>query len=178
MKNYAKSDFAVNKYADGIVYLFADGTVEYTLTDYLRDNPDKSEADFAELKTLSDEIYEEQARDENRQTYKNVSIHSLEETTAFALPSPEHTLIDLPEQAEMKRQRRDLAAQALETLTETQRRRYVRNKANDLSTWKIAKIEGVNQSKIMKSVVAAEKKINKFLAVSKKWGFKTPDFLH
>lgn len=36
---------------------FLYNVVEVTLEDYLRDNPDKTEADFAELKTLWDEIY-------------------------------------------------------------------------------------------------------------------------
>jgi hypothetical protein len=31
--------------------------VEVTLEDFLRDNPDKTEEDFAALKALSDEIY-------------------------------------------------------------------------------------------------------------------------
>ena len=31
--------------------------MEITLEDYLRDNPDKTEEDFAKLKALSDEIY-------------------------------------------------------------------------------------------------------------------------
>ena len=43
MKNYKDSDYALNKYSQGIVYKFADGIVEITLEDYLRDNPDKTE---------------------------------------------------------------------------------------------------------------------------------------
>lgn len=57
MKNYHKSDYALNKYRKGIVYKFADGIVEVTLEDYLRENPDKTEADFQALKRLSDEWY-------------------------------------------------------------------------------------------------------------------------
>mgnify|MGYP001105847572 CR=1 FL=1 len=41
-----------NRYSKGIVYKFADGIVEITLEDYLRDNPDKTEEDFAELKAM------------------------------------------------------------------------------------------------------------------------------
>ena len=49
LKNYRDSDNALNKYSQGIVYKFADGIVEVTLEDYLHDNPDKTEAGFAEL---------------------------------------------------------------------------------------------------------------------------------
>lgn len=62
MKNYHKSDYALNKYRKGIVYKFADGIVEVKLEDYLRENPDKTEADFQALKRLSDEWYLEQVR--------------------------------------------------------------------------------------------------------------------
>lgn len=43
MKNYKDSDYALNRYSQGIVYKFSDGIVEITLEDYLRDNPDKTE---------------------------------------------------------------------------------------------------------------------------------------
>ena len=49
MRNYKDSDYALNRYSQGIVYKFSDGIVEITLEDYLRDNPNKTEEDFAEL---------------------------------------------------------------------------------------------------------------------------------
>ncbi|MDE7352968.1 MAG: hypothetical protein K2O06_07940 [Acetatifactor sp.] len=36
MKNYKESDYALNKYSQGIIYKFVDGVVEVTLADYLR----------------------------------------------------------------------------------------------------------------------------------------------
>ena len=65
MKNYRNSDYAANKNSKGVVYRFANQTIEITLEDYLRENPDKNEADFTELKSLSDEIYLKQVRAEN-----------------------------------------------------------------------------------------------------------------
>lgn len=50
MKNYKNSDYAQNKFSDGIVYRFADRIVEITLKDYLGENPDKTVEDFMELK--------------------------------------------------------------------------------------------------------------------------------
>jgi len=56
MKHYTNSDYALNKYSEGIVYRFADSIVEITLADYLAENPSKTEGDFRELKELSDGI--------------------------------------------------------------------------------------------------------------------------
>lgn len=64
MKNYKDSDYALNKFSEGIVYRFADRIVEITLDHYLAENPDKNEQDFWELKALSDEIYHQQVMHE------------------------------------------------------------------------------------------------------------------
>ena len=73
MQNYRKSDYAVNKNSPNIVYRFHNEIIEITLEDYLKENPDKTEHDFAELKALSDQIYYEQDRAESAQTRKDVS---------------------------------------------------------------------------------------------------------
>lgn len=164
MKNYQSSDYAVNKFADGIVYRFADTTVEVTLSDYLRENPSKTESDFAELKALSDEIWLEQARVENAQTKKNVSIHGLEETDLCCVASPEDALLAAEEQSEYRKLRCEIAARALATLTEVQRRRYLLHTINGLTTRDIAEKEGVSHVAVVYSLEQAEKKIKKVLA--------------
>ena len=45
-----RSDYALNKFSEGIVYQFSDRTLEISLEDFLRDNPGKTEADFMALK--------------------------------------------------------------------------------------------------------------------------------
>lgn len=87
MRDYRKSDYAINKYSPNIVYRFHDEIVEVSLEDYLKENPDKTEQDFAELKALSDEIYYEQDRAESAQTRKDVSIHGLEEMDCCSNPA-------------------------------------------------------------------------------------------
>ena len=164
MKSYRDSDYAANKYAGGIVYRFADQTVEVILEDYLRENPDHTEAGFAEMKALSDEMYLEQDRADYRQTYKNISIHSLRGTDACCVPSPEEILIDRPEQAARKERMRQLAYQALSGLTEVQRRRYIQHCVDGLTTREIADLEAVEQRSVMDSLNWAEKKIKKVLA--------------
>ena len=79
MQNYRKSDYAINKNSPNIVYRFHNEIIEITLEDFLKENPDKTEHDFAELKALSDQIYYEQDRAESAQTRKDVSIHGLED---------------------------------------------------------------------------------------------------
>ena len=50
VQNYRKSDYAINKNSPNIVYRFHNEIIEITLEDYLKENPDKTEHDFAELK--------------------------------------------------------------------------------------------------------------------------------
>ena len=82
MKNYRKSDYALNKFSEGIVYQFSDRTLEISLEDFMRDNPGKTEADFMALKAVSDEIYLEQARLETAQGNKTFSMTGLEDAIA------------------------------------------------------------------------------------------------
>ena len=169
MKNYTDSDYALNKVnKDAIVYKFADGIVEVTLADYLADNPDKTEADFRALKRWSDANLLKQDRKNYRQTYKNVSLHGLDETEACAVPSPEDELIEQPEREAKKEHRRDLGLRAFETLTEVQRRRYQMYHVDGMTEEQIAKIEGATHQAVSQSLIWAEKKINKFLAKVKK----------
>jgi len=167
MKNYKDSDYAVNKNAKGIVYRFADQTVEVTLEDYLRENPGKTEADFTELKALSDSDYFERDRRANAQTKKNTPFDELNETALCCAPSPEDLLIgeiDALEDAERHERLAGKARRALDTLTEIQRRRYLMYHVDGMTLRQIAGMEGVVHSKIQKSVEAAEKKIKVFLA--------------
>jgi hypothetical protein len=164
MKNYQKSDYALNKFNSGIVYTFADGTTSIlTLERYLSENPGKSESDFLLLKKLSDTDYLEKDRSDYRQTHKNVSIHSLEETTRCAVPSADTEVIDIPERIKSDNQRRALGLKVLNTLTEVQRRRYILRYVNKLTTREIAKKEGVKHQSVIECLAGAEKKIKKFL---------------
>jgi len=138
--------------------------VEISLEDYLRENPDKNEGNFAELKFLSDTDFLELDRADYRLTRKNVPIHGLDETDACAVESLEEEVIELPHQLAEKHHRRELAKRALDKLTEIQRRRYLLHHVNGLSTWQIAEKEGANQKSIHESLQAAEKKIKKFLS--------------
>jgi len=168
MKNYRDNDYALNKVnKTAVVYRFATETVEITLDAYLRENQGKTEADFAELKALSDADYLEIDRNDYRQTYLNVSIHGLAETCICSSTSPEDEFIDeqfdQPEHDTKMERRRELGMRALDVLTETQRRRYLLNVANRKSSWQIAELDGVTHQSVLECLEAAEKKIKKFL---------------
>mgnify|MGYP000891201540 CR=1 FL=1 len=165
MKNYTDNDYALNKVnKEAIVYRFADEIVEVTIEDYLRENPDKTAADFAELKVLSDEDYKERDREDYRLTYKNVSLHGLDETEACCVPSPEEILFDEPERKAQKERMRRQAYEAIATLTEVQRRRYIQHHVEGLSVRDIADMEKSHFTSVHESLLAAEKKIKKYLA--------------
>jgi DNA-directed RNA polymerase specialized sigma24 family protein len=164
VKNFKNSDYALNKHSGGIVYRFADGIVEVTLTDYLAENPDKTAGDFTVLKSLSDEDYREQDRSGYRQTWKDVPFGAFEETELCAAPSPEASVIDAPEEAARQRGRTALAKKALDKFTEVQRRRYILYHVEGLTTRKIADMEGVTHQSVVECLAAAEAKIKKVLA--------------
>ena len=159
MRNFKESDYAINRYSEGIVYQFADGIVEVTLEDYLRDNPDKTKADFGELKALSDEIYYRQDRQEQRSSRRNVSIHGLEETVGMSVPPIDVELIRKNEEKKALETTRRLLESG--KLTEAQKRRFLLHFFQGLSTREIASMEGVCQRAVWDSLMWAEKKLKK-----------------
>ena len=167
MANYQDSDYALNKYSEGIVYRFSDGsTLTVALGDYLAENPDKTEADFQALKEASDDIYYRQDRDESSRAKKNLSFDGLEETALRYSPSPEETMIaaiDALEDTERRRDRLSVAKNALDKLTEVQRRRYLMNVVDGLTTREIAEKEGISHQSVIECLAGAEKKIKKFV---------------
>ena len=142
LKNYKESDYALNKYSQGIVYKFADGIVEVTLEDYLRDNPNGTEADFAKLKAWSDGVYHEQAVQEQRTCRRNVSIDQVPEMELAVVPEFGQNLMGEPDKG---KKALTAAGRLLHSgmLTEVQQRRFVLHYFKGLSTRQIAMLEGV-----------------------------------
>ena len=103
LRDYRKSDYAINRYSPNIVYRFHDEIVEVSLEDYLKENPDKTAQDFTKLKALSDEIYYEQDRSESAQTRKDVSIHGLEEMDCCSTRPLEEELEELAAEVQNRR---------------------------------------------------------------------------
>lgn len=166
MKNYRDSDYSVNRYSQGIVYRFADKTVEIILEDYLRENPGKTEADFLELKALSDEIYLEQDRAENAQTKKNLSIHGMEETEACATRPLDEEYCENEERQRMMKAVIKLFDEG--KMTEKQKQRFIQHFFHGKSFRVIAKEEGVFFTSVAKSIRTASEKLKHYFKDTKK----------
>lgn len=160
MRNYQESDYALNKYSAGIVYKFADGAVEITLADYLRDNPGKTAENFAELKALSDELYHEQDLGEMAYGKRKRKLDWLAESEEYAAPSPDAIIIQNSEEGQALR----AAKRLLESgrLTEVQRRRFILHYLKGFSIRKIADLEQVDFRAVWESLHWAAKKLKKF----------------
>ena len=160
MKNYRESDYALNKYRKGIVYKFADGIVEVTLEDYLRENPDKTEADFQALKRLSDEWYLKQVRLETAQGNKRVSLNGLEETEACATCSLDDEYIENEEKKRVM-----IAVDKLFReghMTEKQKRRFIQRYIHGLTLRQIAVKEAVYVNSVADSLKRATDKLKRY----------------
>ena len=166
VQNYRKSDYAINKNSPNIVYRFHNEIIEITLEDYLKENPDKTEHDFAELKAQSDQIYYEQDRAESAQTRKDDSLTGLEESKVCAT----RPLDEEWEEKLTEFRNRLCARKAFEqlfeadVLTEIQKRRFCLYIFRGLSTRQIGRLEGTSHQAVAKSLNLAIEKLKKFFA--------------
>ena len=162
-KNFNKSEYAINKFSEAIVYLGADGAYELTEAEFLRQNPGMTKEDFAFWKAWSDEDYKEELRAETEDKRFVISIHELEETRAVCLPSAEDAFIKMTETRRRRVYTIQDAEVVLSCLTETQRRRYLLRHQDGKTYREIAQIEHIDAMVAKRSIDAAEKKIKKFL---------------
>ena len=160
MKNYRESDYALNKYHKGIVYKFADGIVVVTLEDYLRENPDKTEADFQALKRLSDEWYLDQVRLETAQGNKWVSLNGLEETEACATRALDDEYIESEEKKRLMIAVDKLFREG--RMTQKQKRRFIQHYIYGLSLRQIAAAEAVHFTSVEESLKSVSDKLRRF----------------
>lgn len=160
MRNYKDSDYAFNKYSNGIVYKAANEIIEISLDDYLKANPDKTEQDFKELKAMSDEIYLEQVREENRTTQRTLSLENITQTQDVTALTIEENYIE-----KLDKQYIALAFKKFlkdGSLTEVQKRRFIMHVFKNLSMRKIARIENVDFTSVRESIHSAKRKLKKF----------------
>ena len=160
MKNYRESDYALNKYSKGIVYKFADGIVVVTLEDYLRENPDKTEADFQAIKRLSDEWYLDQVRLETAQGNKRVSLNGLEETHACATRALDDEYIESEEKKRVMIAVDKLFREG--RMTQKQKRRFIQHYIYGLSLRQIAAAEAVHFTSVEESLKSVSDKLRRF----------------
>ncbi len=153
--------YALNKKdPDAIVYPTADGkTVRITREDF------PSEEEFIAFKAWSDEnFHKEDNRDVTENRYR-VSLDDLSEA-ALAVPAIDVVMDQKQLRAEQRRKASDMVVQLKDKLTETQFRRLWMYCVEGKTEQQIAEIEGVDQQRISKSIIAAKKKIKKFFPES------------
>ena len=149
--------YALNKKdPDAIVYPTADGkTVRITREDF------PSEEEFLAFKAWSDEnFHKEDNRDVTENRYR-LSLDDLSEA-ALAVPAIDVVMDRKQQRAEQKRKAADMVVQLKDKLTEMQFRRLWMYCVENKTEQEIADIEGVDQQRISKSIIAAKKKIKKF----------------
>ena len=148
--------YALNKKdPDAIVYPTADGkTVRITREDF------PSEEEFLAFKAWSDEnFHKEDNRDVTENRYR-LSLDDLSEA-ALAVPAIDVVMDRKQQRAEQKRKAADMVVLLKDKLTETQFRRLWMYCVENKTEQEIADIEGVDQQRISKSIIAAKKKIKK-----------------
>lgn len=160
MKNYRDSDFALNKYSEGIVYKFADGAVELTQEDFLRATPGATAEDFLKWKEFSDNDYQELARKENAQTKKNVSWELLEDTAACCSKSLEEEYIE----GEDRKKDLHIVDEFFSAvkLTEKQKQRFLLHYCHGFTFRRIAERENVHFTSVRDSIEQVTQKFREF----------------
>ncbi len=161
MKDYNKSDYAINKYSKGIVYKFVDGsTLEVTFEMIAEGDPNFTQEKFEELKNKSDAIYHEiQKGDAKYEDHIETSTNTSETVEKLKTKSLEDAFFKKYDDIVFDTKFRKL----IDTkLTPTQRRRVLM-RIEGLSTPEIANIEGCNQNAIWECLKYAKEKISKFL---------------
>ena len=160
MRNFDKSDYALNKFSEGIVYKFSNEIREITKEQYLRENPNKTEGDFLKLKEISDEIFLDEIRYETAQGRKLVPTEDLENDPSFAATPVDEQYIQ-KENNEQDRQKLDKLFR-IAKLNEKQKNRLYLHCADGKTFRAIAAMEGIHWTSVEECVNSALKKLKKY----------------
>ena len=153
------SIYALNKKdPDAIVYPSANGKlIRVTREDF------PSEEEFLAFKKWSDENFHEEEKLDHREANHVLSADDLSEA-ALAVPAADVLLERQHERAEKRKIASDMVVKLKDKLTDIQFRRLWMYCVEGKTEQQIAEIEGVDQQRISKSILAAKKKIKKFSA--------------
>ena len=155
------SIYALNKKdPDAIVYPSANGKlIRVTREDF------PSEEEFLAFKKWSDENFHEEEKLDHREANHVLSADDLSEA-ALAVPAADVLLERQHERAEKCKIASDMVVKLKDKLTDIQFRRLWMYCVDGNTEQQIAEIEGVDQQRISKSILAAKKKIKKFFPES------------
>lgn len=153
------SIYALNKKdPDAIVYPSANGKlIRVTREDF------PNEEEFLAFKKWSDENFHEEEKLDHREANHVLSVDDLSEA-ALAVPAADVIMERQHERAEKRKIASDMVVKLKDKLTDIQFRRLWMYHVEGKTEQQIAEIEGVDQQRISKSILAAKKKIKKFSA--------------
>ena len=153
--------YSINKKnPDAVVYKFANGEESrITRADFA------TEEEFLAFKAWSDEDLHIEDKREVLAGIRQVSIEDISEA-AIATPAVDVVMEHQLQRSEQRRKVSELVVQLKDKLTEKQFRRLWMYCVDGKTEQQIAKIEGIDQQRISKSILAAKKKIKKFFPES------------
>ena len=156
MKQFHRTSYSKNKGSEDIVYRSVTGDYSISQEAFLDSDPALRAEDYAFFKRWSDENYR---AEDSRDAKEARRVLPLEHISALSAPAgeEENGSDDL---RSLENAQRILNAAAL---TPVQKRRFLMYHYKGLTLREIAVYEDVGYSKIVKSIVQAEKKIYKIL---------------
>ena len=159
-KKFNFNAYSVNKYSEGIVYTFSDGTVvEVKLSTVMESDSSVTLEKFKKLKDVSDAILKAYDKAENLQSkYERTSFETIEDRPWIATKSPEDIYFEkLEDELYEAKVERFMNTK----LTKNQKRRF-KMLLEGKSIKEIARFENCSQQNISASRIAIQKKYQKF----------------
>lgn len=163
MRKFQNTDYVRNKYSKGILYKVSEGYIEVTAEQYLKENPDKTEQDFMELKRISDEIYYKQNQEESAYARRKEELKAVEEIEQSETDMLDLDIIKKMEEEEMKQAVKKLLEMG--NLTLIQKRRFYLHFYEGKSYRQIAKLDGVHFTSVQESIEVCVKKLKKYINI-------------
>ena len=178
MSNFNKSDYAANKYSDSIVYKSVTGAYELTEEQFLRENPSETPQTYRRWKIWSNHNYLEMLRKDIEERKHTVPWDELEDTLLVCAAISEDEAFKEVERQNNPTPTIKEAYDILNScLTEIQKRRFLLFILERKNEREIALLEGVNQSSVSRSLIAAQKRINRYVSKNfEELCIERPDF--
>lgn len=165
MSNFNKSDYAANKYSDSIVYKSVTGAYELTEEQFLRENPSETPQTYRRWKIWSNHNYLEMLRKDIEERKHTVPWDELEDTLLVcAAISEDESFKEVERQNNPTPTIKEAYDILNSCLTEIQKRRFLLFILERKNEREIALLEGVNQSSVSRSLIVAQKRINRYVS--------------
>ncbi len=178
MSNFNKSDYAANKYSDSIVYKSVTGAYELTEEQFLRENPSETPQAYQRWKIWSNHNYLDMLRKDIEERKHTVPWDELEDTLLVcAAISEDEAFKEVERQNDPTPTLKEAYGILNSCLTEIQKRRFLLFILERKNEREIALLEGVNQSSVSRSLIAAQKRINRYVSKNfEELCIERPDF--